>query len=160
MKALRKLVQLERQIVKSQAGFSLVEILVALTLIGLAGTFVVGKIFENLEDGRKQATTIQIGNFKKLLNDYRYKCGSFPGTEQGLDALISKPTGGTECKAYPPNGFLDGSEIPLDPWDEEYIYQSDGKKFNISSMGPDRIEGTEDDVSLNKKKKSSDSGDE
>lgn len=155
MKLLRKLVQLERQVTKSQAGFSLVEILVALTLIGLAGTFVVGKIFEQLEDGRKQAATIQIGNFKKLLGDFRYKCGYFPSAEQGLDALINKPTSGKECKKYPPNGFLDGEDIPLDPWDEDYIYQSDGKKYTIISMGPDKEEGTEDDISSNKKKKSS-----
>ena len=132
---------------KSQKGFSLIEILIALTLIGIAGTFVAGKIFEQLEEGQVQAARIQMSNFDSRLKDFRRKCGFYPSSEQGLEALVQKPVGGKECKNYPPDGFIDGGEVPNDPWDELYIYESDGRKFDIKSFGPDREPETEDDIS-------------
>ena len=134
--------------VAGSRGFSLVEILIALTLLGIAGTFVATKIFEQLEEGQIQSTKIQMSNFKNVLADYRRKCGLYPTTEQGLDALIQKPEGGRECKNYPDGGFLgDGaSSVPDDPWDEPYVYESDGKTFRIVSYGPDRDAETEDDI--------------
>ena len=129
-------------------GFSLVEILIALTLIGIAGTFVAGQIFDRLLEGQISATKTQIRSFENLLKDYQRKCFRFPTTEQGLDALIEKPTGGKECKAYPPSGFMTDEAIPEDPWGNEYIYEATGKKINIISPGPDQEEGTEDDISL------------
>ncbi|MBT5095329.1 MAG: hypothetical protein HOM21_13850, partial [Halobacteriovoraceae bacterium] len=74
---------------------------------------------------------------------------------QGLQALVQKPTGGKECKDYPPNGFLEDENVPLDPWDGEYVYESDGKTFNIFSYGPDNEEGgegTDADIYLKEKK--------
>lgn len=138
----------------SQRGFSLIEILVALTLLGLAGTFVAGKIFDQLHEGRVKSARIQMNSFKARLQEYRRKCGAYPTTDQGLEALISKPSTGRECKNYPPNGFIEGDSIPLDPWDNDYDYKSDGKTFDIISFGNDGIEGGEDqdtDISLNKK---------
>lgn len=140
----------------SQKGFSLVEILVALTLLGLAGTFVAGKIFQSLHDGQVQSTRIQMNGLKARLKEFRRKCHTYPSSDQGLEALITKPTGGRECKNYPPEGFIDGDEVPRDPWDNDFIYESDGKKFNITSPGPDGEEGGEGndaDISLNEKKK-------
>ena len=63
---------------------------------------------------------------------------------------------GRECRNYPPDGFIDADEVPLDPWDNEYAYESDGKKFNIISYGNDLAEGGEgedEDISLRKSKK-------
>lgn len=138
----------------SQAGFSLIEILVALTLLGLAGTFVAGKIFDQLHEGRVQSAKIQMNSFKARLQEFRRKCGAYPTTDQGLESLISKPTSGRECKSYPPNGFVEGQNIPLDPWDNDYVYQSDGKTLDIISYGNDGVDGGEGqdaDISLNKK---------
>ncbi|MCO4792339.1 MAG: type II secretion system major pseudopilin GspG [Bacteriovoracaceae bacterium] len=146
--------QLLKDGAKSQSGFSLIEILVALTLLGLAGTFVAGKIFDQLHEGRVKSARIQMSSFKARLQEFRRKCGAYPTTDQGLESLISKPTSGRECKSYPPNGFIEGDAIPLDPWDNDYVYESDGKKFDIISYGNDGSEGGEDqdtDISLNKK---------
>ena len=73
-------------------------------------------------------------------------------TDQGFDALIEKPTGGRECKRYAPGGYIEGGKIPLDPWDNEYIYESDGKTFTIISLGADNAEGGEGvDADINSK---------
>ncbi|WP_419172362.1 type II secretion system major pseudopilin GspG [Halobacteriovorax sp.] len=131
------------QALKNQAGMTLIEILIALTLISLMGTFIAGKVFDSLEEGRVKSANIQMKSLESLLKDFRRKCNFYPTTEQGLEALISKPSGGRECRNYPPNGFIDADEIPLDPWDMEYVYTSDGKTYNIMSYGNDNEEGGE-----------------
>ncbi|MBT3983346.1 MAG: type II secretion system major pseudopilin GspG [Bacteriovoracaceae bacterium] len=133
--------KLMKQILKSQQGFSLIEILIGLSLLAIAGTFVVGKIFDQLSEGKVSAARIQINSLKDRLNEFRRHCNYYPTTEQKLDALVEKPTTGKECKRYAPNGYIDGGEIPLDPWDNEYDYKSDGKKYTIVSFGEDGVEG-------------------
>jgi general secretion pathway protein G len=130
-----------KTILNSQRGMSLVEILIALTLLAVAGTFVTLNVLENLDEGNIKAAKIQITNFKGILKDYRRKCNSYPTTDQGLDALIEKPTSGKECARWTP--FLDGDSIPRDPWDGEYDYESDGKDYTITSYGSDGVEGGE-----------------
>lgn len=128
----------------NQAGMSILEILIALTLLGLAGTFVAGKVFENLQEGKVQTAKIQIKSIGDRLKEFRRDCGFFPTTDQGLDALLNKPEGGgRECKRYSPSGYIDGGKIPLDPFDAEYIYESDGKTYTIISLGADNAEGGE-----------------
>lgn len=149
--------KMAQHLVKAQDGFSLVEILVALTLLGIAGTFVVGKIFDQLEQGKITSASIQMNGFKAQLQEFRRRCGFYPSTEQGLDALVNKPAGGRDCKRYPPEGFVDGGEIPNDPWDMPYEYVLDGGKYDIISSGTDAEMGTDDDIHLNKKKGDSES---
>lgn len=127
----------------AQAGMSLIEILIALTLLGLAGTFVAGKVFDQLQEGKIQTAKIQIKSLSDRLKEFRRDCNFFPTTEQGLDALLQKPTGARECKRYSPTGYIDGERIPVDPWDAEYLYESDGKTFTITSLGADNAEGGE-----------------
>jgi general secretion pathway protein G len=141
-----------KMILKSQQGLSLIEILIALTLLALAGTFVGGKVFENLQEGKIQTAKIQIKSISERLKEFRRDCNYLPTTDQGLDALIDKPTGGRECKRYAPGGYIEGGKIPLDPWDQEYIYESDGKTFTIISLGADNAEGGEGvDADINSK---------
>ncbi|MFA6237530.1 MAG: type II secretion system major pseudopilin GspG [Bacteriovorax sp.] len=128
---------------ENQKGFSLIEILIALTLLALAGTFVVGKFLDNMYEGQVNSTKIQMSNLEGRLKEFRRKCGFYPTTEQGLEALVSKPTGGRECKDYPQNGFIDGDQVPKDPWEHDFIYESDGKTYNIYSYGTDGEPGGE-----------------
>ena len=130
-----------KEILRNTRGFSLVEILIALTLLGLAGTFVASKMFQQFHEGRVSAAKIQMNGYKQALMDFKRKCSFYPATEQGLDALVSKPSGGRECRSYPPGGFID--RIEQDPWSFDYVYESDGRKISIYSTGSDGVEGGE-----------------
>ena len=136
-----------------QKGFSLLEILIALALVALMGTFVAGKIFDQFEEGRRDSAKIQMQSLEGRLKEFRRHCHFYPTTDQGLDALINKPSGGKECKRYRAGGYIESGEIPLDPWDEEFNYDSDGKKFVLFTGGPDLEPGTADDIYLYKKDK-------
>lgn len=145
-------IQQGHKLLQQEAGFSLIEILVALTLLGIAGTFVAGKIFEKLEEGQMQAASIQMNALKANLKEFRRKCGFYPATGDGLNALIEPPTS-RECKNYPPEGFLEDGVIPLDPWEMDYVYKLEGNKPVIISSGPDQEMETEDDISTVKKRR-------
>jgi general secretion pathway protein G len=133
----------EQTVVQNARGFSLIEILIALTLLAIAGTFVAGKILDNLHEGQVNSAKINMSNLDGRLKEFKRKCGFYPTTEQGLEALITKPTGGRECKDYPPSGFIEDNTIPKDPWDHDFIYESDGRTVNIYSYGPDGEAGGE-----------------
>ena len=140
----------------SSKGLTLTEILVALTILGLASTFIVGRVIDTLNEGEVKASKIQMAALSNLLKEFKRHCGFYPTTEQGLEALISKPASERECKRYNPGGYLeDGQNIPLDPWDSDYNYESDGRTFNIISLGRDGEEGGEGfdaDISLKQKR--------
>lgn len=133
----------EKALLQNQRGFSLLEILIALTLLVGAGAFVAGKFMDSLDEGNVKSTKIQMSGLDARLKDFRRKCGFYPTTEQGLQALITKPTGGRECKDYPTSGFIEGEQVPQDAWGTEFVYESDGKSFNIYSYGRDREAGGE-----------------
>lgn len=133
----------QKALLQNQKGFSLIEILIALTLLAVAGTFVAGKFFENLHEGKVSSTKIQMSNLDARLKEFRRKCNFYPTSEQGLDALVTKPTSGRECKDYPASGFIEGEQVPKDPWDNDFSYDSDGKTFNIMSYGADGEQGGE-----------------
>lgn len=132
-----------QKIIKSQAGMSLIEILIALTLLALAGTFVGGRVFEQLQEGKVSSARIQIKSLGDRLKEFRRDCNFLPTTDMGLDALINKPEGGRDCKRYAPGGYIQDGKVPQDPWDTEFIYESDGKTFEIKSLGADNAEGGE-----------------
>lgn len=137
---------------RSSAGFSLMEIMIAITLIAVIMGTVGSSLFQRLEEGKINSVKIQMKNFKTLLGEFRRHCHRYPTTDEGLQALIEKPTGGKDCKRYPPSGYIEGGEIPLDPWDSEYIYTAQNfKEYTIISIGPDGEEGTEDDISSHDK---------
>lgn len=132
-----------KQVTKTQSGMSLMEILIALTLLGIAGTFIAGKLMDQLEEGKVSSAQIQIKNLGQRLMEFRRHCGQFPTSEQGLQALVEKPTGGKECKRYAPGGYIEGGKVPQDPWDADFLYESDGRTYKIISLGKDSAEGGE-----------------
>lgn len=122
-------------------GFSLMEILIVITLIAVAGTFVVGNLIDSLNDGRQQTAKTQIKQYGSILEDYRRRCNTYPTTEQGLEALIENPE--NSCKRYPPNGFLQDGKLIDDPWGNPYEYESDGRQYTLRSYGADSQPGGE-----------------
>jgi general secretion pathway protein G len=83
-------------------------------------------------------------NISNTLKQYKLDCGQYPNTNQGLDALVTKPASEPGCKNYAPNGYLDKKSAPKDAWDMDYLYTSDGSAFEIKSLGEDKKEGGAD----------------
>lgn len=132
-----------KRILRAQKGFSLIEILIVISLVALAGAFVTNQLFDRLAEGNVSGAKIQIGQFSQLLEDYRRYCSAYPSSEQGLQALLQKPD---NCPNYPASGFIKGNKLPLDPWGTEYFYESpdNGKSYIITSYGSDKLEGGAD----------------
>ncbi len=127
-----------------EAGFTLIELMVVVIILGILAGLVIPKIVGKPEEARRVKAKIQIQNFKKALRLFYLDNGFYPSTEQGLKALIEKPTTGRIPKHYREGGYLEGHKIPKDPWGNPYIYISPGvhdKDFDIISLGADGEEG-------------------
>jgi general secretion pathway protein G len=129
----------------NEKGMSLVEILIVITLMAVVGTIAVTQVTERLQEGYSTTARTQINNLKGMLEDYRRYCNMYPTTEQGLEALVAKPTSSPDCNNYPASAFLKDGKVPKDPWDRIYEYQSPdgGKTFLITCYGRDGKEGGE-----------------
>ena len=119
-------------------GFTLLELLVVVVIIGLLASYVGPRYFGQL--GRSEVTTAkaQMQAFSKALDQYRLDVGRYPTTEQGLNALLTRP--GEEPKW---NGPYLQNAVPLDPWGKAYVYRSPGEKgdYDIVSYGKDGVPG-------------------
>lgn len=135
----------KRKLFGNQKGFSLMEILIVIALIAVAGTFVIGQLVSRLDEGNYSAAKTQIQLLKGMLEEYRRYCGIYPTEGQGLEALVAKPTEPPECTNYPASGFLRDNKVPLDPWGVPYQYSSPdaGKTYVITSYGTDKVENGE-----------------
>jgi general secretion pathway protein G len=125
------------------AGFTLTEMLVVIALIALIGTFATSQIINRFQQAKVEATKIQIRQLGSILDTFKLQCGFYPTQDQGLDALVHKPTGGRECKNYDPEGYIKEGKVPKDAWDNDFLYFSDGNTYEIRSLGSDGKEGGE-----------------
>lgn len=124
-----------------QQGFTLLELLVVMVIIGLLASYVGPRFFEQIGKSEAKAARAQIDAFGKALDTYRLDIGHYPSTEQGLKALVEKPLGETRW-AGP---YLQKS-IPSDPWGSNYVYKSPGdnnRDYDLLSMGKDAQLGGE-----------------
>jgi general secretion pathway protein G len=124
-----------------QAGVTLIEMLVVLMIIGLFAALVAPRLFRKSDTARITATRAQINSFMTALGAYKLDTGTFPTTEQGLQALRAQPSGATQWQGpYLPQ------EIPVDPWARPYIYKYPGEhgdEPDIISYGQDGQPGGE-----------------
>jgi len=118
-----------------EKGFTLIEMMIVVAIIAMIAGFVGTSVIRRFEEAKGNATKIQIKQLTLVLDDFRRVCGFYPSTEQGLDALVKAPTAGRQCKHYDPEGFI--KKIPQDAWNQDYLYESDGNKYLITSLGPD-----------------------
>ena len=132
----------ERSKLDKQAGFTLVEMMIVISIIALIAGFVTTNVMRKFEEAKVSATRIQIKQMGMMLDDFRRVCGRYPTTEEGLDALVQLPPSIT-CKNFDPEGFVKGKKVPQDAWNKPFEYISDGQKFAIKSKG----EGAHKDIS-------------
>lgn len=133
---------------RKQTGFTLLELLVVLGIIAMLAGLVGPQVMKHMGESKVKAAKVQIEDLAQTLDMYKLDVGSYPTSEQGLNALVESPDGAQRW-----NGpYLRKSKIPLDPWQQEYKYTSPGEhgKFDLSSLGADGKEGGEgEDQDLN-----------
>jgi len=120
-------------------GFTLVEMLVVITIIGLIMGLIGPRVLNYLSDSKVKAARIQIQSFASALDLYYLDTGRYPSGSEGLDALV-RQTGGLTSWNGP---YLKGGAVPLDPWGKAYVYRSPGEhaNYDIISYGSDGQEG-------------------
>jgi len=123
------------------AGFTLIELMVVIVILGILAGLVVPRITEKPEEARRVKAELQMQEISSALKEFKIDNGFYPSTEQGLQALVEKPAVGQTPRNYPQNGYMD--KIPKDPWGNEYVYISPGEHndFDIISYGADGEEG-------------------
>lgn len=135
--------------IRSQAGFTLLEILLVVVIIGFLVT--VAGIRLTKESGRAKTVTAQrqIDSYKTCLGVYELDNGFYPSTEQGLQALVAQPSS-TPAPMHWKGPYLDPPVVRPDPWGRPYNYRYPGQKipsgYDLYSAGPDGVEGNEDDI--------------
>jgi general secretion pathway protein G len=131
------------RLTRGQEGFTLIEILVVVVILGILASIIVPKIMKRPEEARRTKATIDIKAIETALNLYRLDSGVYPSTEQGLEALVAKPTTGIIPKNWKEDGYLD--KVPKDPWGNPFVYLCPGvhKEFDLVSLGADGVEGGE-----------------
>lgn len=130
-------------------GMTLIEIMVVLAIMGVIMALVGTNVMDRLAASKVQAAKTQIKLFEDSLEQYHLDNDAYPSTEQGLDALVTKPNVGKLPKRYPAKGYMKGGKVPLDPWSEKYNYYCpglQGHEYEIYSIGKDKQEGTDDDI--------------
>ena len=131
---------------KKQGGFSLLEVMVVLVIIGMIMSIVAPNIMGQQEEAQIDKAHLDIQQLEDAMSMYKLKNKKYPTTEQGLEALVNETTIDPVPKRFPEGGYI--SELPEDPWCNPYQLLSPREmgKIDIFSMGPDGEVGTEDDI--------------
>jgi general secretion pathway protein G len=128
-------------------GFTLIELLLVLVILAVLGAVVVPKLVGRTKDAEIKAAKTSIENIKNLLGMFEVDNGRFPNSQEGLMALVDRPTDLQDKWKGP---YTDRDKIAQDPWKNPYIYRYPGTQnpdgFDLASAGPDGREGTEDDI--------------
>ena len=122
-------------------GFTLIEILVVVVIIGILGAVIVPNLLGRPDQARITAAQSDIRSLANALDIYRLDNFQYPSTDQGLEALAAKPTGFPEPKGYNPDGYI--RKLPTDPWGSPYVYERTPEGFSLFSVGGDGAEGGE-----------------
>ena len=119
------------------SGFTLVELLVVLAILGMLAALVGPQVLNQLGGAKSKSAAIQIRDFEQALELYKLDVGRFPGSNEGLNALVRQPS---SAKGW--NGpYLKQDDVPMDPWGNPYQYRVSGSTIDISSYGADGRQG-------------------
>ncbi len=130
---------------RGQAGFTIIELMVVIVILGLLAAIIAPNLVGRTDEARVTEAKVQIQNFETALKLYKLDNGTYPTTEQGLESLIEKPSTGIIPKKWREGGYLEKKKIPLDPWNNPYLYISPGLNgpYDIISYGSDGVRGGE-----------------
>lgn len=128
---------------QSQRGFSLIELLVVLVILGLLAGLVAPRVMKYVGESKTKTARLQIEDMGAALDLYSLEVGRYPTTEEGLSALVEQPADATGWHGP----YLKKKKIPKDPWQREYVYQSPGEHgaYDLYSLGADDAPGGEGD---------------
>jgi general secretion pathway protein G len=135
---------MEKRKRKNRSGFTMVELMAILVILGLLATLVVTKVATKIDQARVTTTKANLKLLHNAVNQFKMDTGRFPTEEEGLMALIEQPS---DVIRYETGGYLETTEIPKDGWGYEFIYElspESGKPFVIKSLGANGEEGGED----------------
>jgi general secretion pathway protein G len=128
-----------------QAGFTLIELMVVIVILGVLAGLIIPRIMGRPDEARQAKARIQMEALESALKLYKLDNGSYPTTEQGLNALVEAPTVGNIPKNWRQGGYLEKSKVPKDPWGNDFIYLSPGNHgdFDLTCLGADGEPGGE-----------------
>lgn len=128
-------------------GFSLIELMVVVIILGVLAMYIGPKLMGRTEQAKETQARVQMESLETALKLYKLDNGSYPSTEQGLQALVEQPESAPMPKKWRKGGYLEKSKVPKDPWGNEFIYLSPGVHgdFDIVSFGADGASGGEDE---------------
>jgi len=128
---------------RNQSGFTLLEIMVVIVILGLLVAIVAPNVLENQDKAMVEKARADIALLEQSLDMYKLDNYRYPSTDQNLEALVSRPDFGPEPKNYRQHGYI--KRLPKDPWGNEYQYLSPGEhgQFDLYSLGADGVEGGE-----------------
>ena len=133
---------------RRRRGFTLIEIMAVVLIIGLLTTIVGAVVFSQVDSARVTTASTQIKQIEAALDFYRLDNGRYPSTDQGLEALVERPTIAPEPRNYRGEGYLSSGSVPPDPWGLDYQYESPGahntRGFDLWSLGSDGAPGGDD----------------
>jgi general secretion pathway protein G len=124
-------------------GFTLIELMVVVVILGILATIMMPKILDRPEQARRMKAKVQIRNLQSALAFFKTDTGRFPTTSEGLEALVSDPG----LEGWKRGGYIEGGRVPLDPWGSPYIYICPGMHddYDLESYGKDGEDGGADD---------------
>lgn len=129
-----------------QQGFSLLELMVVLVILGILASMIVPNVMDSQSEGERQKVVSDIVALENALDMYRLQNGVYPTTEQGVEALVEEPRIDPLPRRYPEGGYI--RRLPADPWGNEYQILNPGQysRIDVFSAGPDGQSGTDDDI--------------
>ena len=127
------------------SGFTLIEILVVVVILGVLAALIVPRVMDRPDEAKRVAAKADIGALVQALKLYRLDNGAYPSTDQGLAALVQRPTTQPAPSNWKQGGYLDKPQVPRDPWGNEYQYLHPGVRgeIDVFSLGADRARGGE-----------------
>jgi len=131
---------------KYQKGFTLIEIMVVIIILGLLAGLVLPRFLGQEERAKIEVAKTQIRAIESALDAFKLDTGFYPSTDQGLDALLKQPEAGRIPTRWREGGYLKPARIPKDPWGRDYVYLapgSDNREYEIISYGADGEPGGE-----------------